>query len=56
MRMHTKFRSENLTRRNNIEDPDIDRRIILKRTPKKQGVKVRNKFICLTVTNLRTFS
>jgi hypothetical protein len=40
-------------RRYHFRDLHIDGRIILKRTLKKQGVKVWNEFICLAVTNSR---
>jgi hypothetical protein len=43
--VHAYFWAQNLKGRNNLEDPDVDGRAILKQILKKQGGRVRIGFI-----------
>jgi hypothetical protein len=43
--MHTEFRSENIKRRNHLEELGVDGRIMLNWILKKYGGKVQNGFI-----------
>jgi len=47
--MHTGFRWRNLTERDHLEDPGIDRRIILRLIFRKWDVGVRNGWIWLRI-------